>query len=76
METNEYDFQEFQKISRLSRNCVITEKIDGTNGQVVIVEAALSLGVDESLVIAKNPAGDIMLAGSRISIMEYSPWTG
>lgn len=26
------EFEEFQKIARLSRNCVITEKIDGTNG--------------------------------------------
>ena len=30
------DFQEFPKMGRLSRDCVITEKIDGTNAQVVI----------------------------------------
>lgn len=29
-------FQEFQKIARLSRDVVITEKIDGTNAQIVI----------------------------------------
>lgn len=32
------EFKEFQKISRLSRNCVITEKIDGTNACVYIGE--------------------------------------
>ena len=29
-------FEEFSKIARLSRECVITEKIDGTNGQVLV----------------------------------------
>lgn len=32
------DFIPFQKIPRLRRGCVITEKIDGTNAQVVIGE--------------------------------------
>lgn len=32
------EFQPFNKIARLSRNCVITEKIDGTNAQVYIGE--------------------------------------
>lgn len=30
------DFIEFQKIARLSRECTITEKIDGTNGCIFI----------------------------------------
>lgn len=30
------EFREFGKIARLSRDCVITEKIDGTNGQIFI----------------------------------------
>jgi hypothetical protein len=30
------EFEEFSKIARLSRDCVITEKIDGTNAQVYI----------------------------------------
>ena len=30
------EFREFQKIPRLSRDCVITEKIDGTNGCIFI----------------------------------------
>jgi hypothetical protein len=32
------DFIEFPKIARLSRECVITEKIDGTNATVCITE--------------------------------------
>jgi len=31
-------FMEFPKIARLSRECVITEKIDGTNAQIYITE--------------------------------------
>jgi len=31
------EFQKFKKIPRLSRDCIITEKIDGTNGQIVII---------------------------------------
>jgi hypothetical protein len=34
----EDDFKPFPKISRLRRNCIITEKIDGTNAQVVVGE--------------------------------------
>ena len=32
---SELTFEPFQKISRLKRNCTITEKIDGTNSQIV-----------------------------------------
>lgn len=32
------EFKEFQKIPRLSRDCVITEKIDGTNASIYIPE--------------------------------------
>ena len=32
------EFQSFPKMARLSRECVITEKIDGTNAQVVVME--------------------------------------
>jgi hypothetical protein len=34
----QYDFQPFPKMARLSRRIVITEKIDGTNAQVFISE--------------------------------------
>jgi hypothetical protein len=32
------EFVEFPKIYRVSRPCIITEKIDGTNGQICITE--------------------------------------
>jgi hypothetical protein len=32
------EFVEFNKIARLSRNCVVTEKIDGTNASIVITD--------------------------------------
>lgn len=32
------EFKEFQKIPRLARECIVTEKIDGTNGVVLITE--------------------------------------
>lgn len=32
------EFQEFPKIARLSRECVVTEKIDGTNASIFIEE--------------------------------------
>jgi hypothetical protein len=32
------EFQEFPKIARLARRCIITEKIDGTNAQVCIMD--------------------------------------
>lgn len=35
---NTAEFEPFQKLARLRRNCVITEKIDGTNAQINILE--------------------------------------
>lgn len=62
----ELEFTPFNKIARLRRNCVITEKIDGTNAQVCIVD---SLGPIENAVAARYPGngapGQYMLAGSR-----------
>lgn len=60
-------FQEFPKMARLYRECVITEKIDGTNAQVFIeYENALPPydASDRELFLAKQD-GLVMLAGSR-----------
>jgi hypothetical protein len=35
------EFEAFPKIPRLERDCIVTEKIDGTNGQIVIDEAGV-----------------------------------
>lgn len=32
------EFEKFSKIARYSRDCIITEKIDGTNGQILILD--------------------------------------
>lgn len=32
------EFSEFPKMARLSRECIVTEKIDGTNAQILITE--------------------------------------
>ena len=39
--TDQIQFEAFDKIPRLKRGCVITEKIDGTNAQIYIPEAEL-----------------------------------
>jgi hypothetical protein len=39
------DFRPFAKIARLSRDVVITEKIDGTNGQIYINDSGIFQGV-------------------------------
>ena len=38
LKRKETEFQTFNKIPRLSRDCVITEKLDGTNAQILITE--------------------------------------
>jgi hypothetical protein len=35
------EFETFNKIARFSRECTVTEKIDGTNGQILITEDGL-----------------------------------
>lgn len=34
-----FEFQEFPKMARLSRDVIVTEKIDGTNAQILITES-------------------------------------
>ena len=65
------DFQPFQKIARLSREVVVTEKIDGTNAQIYI--ETLGVGLHEPqvqnwpFVYAKETSGGTIFiyAGSR-----------
>lgn len=58
-------FEEFPKIARLSRECVITEKIDGTNAQVHIVSPPELPPEMNRSVLGSHPDGWLMLAGSR-----------
>jgi len=57
-------FTEFAKIARLSRPCVITEKIDGTNAQVRI-ELRANLMPDEEPFVTAWTSDMAMMAGSR-----------
>lgn len=60
------EFQEFEKISRLNREVIVTEKIDGTNGQVHIRPAEgseLEMGYDTQVDIGGMP--HYIRAGSR-----------
>jgi len=52
------DFRGFPKISRLSRDCVVTEKIDGTNGSIYIAEDSLPITLKSDRVVP-------FLVGSR-----------
>lgn len=56
------EFLEFAKITRLSRECVVTEKIDGTNAQVYIVE----LPAVELQHAVEIPGGYVAWVGDRL----------
>jgi hypothetical protein len=61
-------FEEFQKIPRLSREIVITEKIDGTNAQIVIVQRDALTPEDREtphVSIVANGFDWLMFVGSR-----------
>lgn len=53
-------FEAFPKMARLSRECVITEKIDGTNAQIFIVP-----DVEDNRPGAIQVGNSVLYAGSR-----------
>lgn len=62
------DFEAFPKIGRLSRNCTITEKIDGTNAQIYIAPHIPNHDFDpRSFAEFRNAVGEkfTVYAGSR-----------
>jgi RNA ligase-like protein len=67
-ENESMEFLEFPKMARLTRECIITEKIDGTNAQIAILapDDTSAIGPTAQLAIAANrELGLVMLAGSR-----------
>ena len=57
-------FEDFGKLPRLTRECVITEKIDGTNAQILIIPTEdLDPSVEDKVIARKWNL--VMLAGSR-----------
>src|SRR4051812_11997087 len=53
------DFIEFPKMARLSRECIITEKIDGTNAQIFIEPISKEFAEKSELVAATENILDI-----------------
>lgn len=71
-------FEPFPKIPRLRRDCIITEKLDGTNAQVYIrpadedesgYMAALESGIDTQIEVDGVPA--YIRAGSRTRYLHH-----
>lgn len=62
-------FVEFRKIPRLSRDVIITEKIDGSNGQIYIVKEEKLTSIDDYFFIEDyclaRKENLLMFAGSR-----------
>lgn len=66
IESSASNFTEFPKMARLSRSCVVSEKIDGTNAQVMI--APLAAGPDPAHAIGTfdhEGEAHFIAAGSR-----------
>jgi hypothetical protein len=62
------EFVEFPKMGRLTRECVITEKIDGTNAQILIVKPEMPediYNLAPHAVAASRELGMVIYAGSR-----------
>lgn len=62
------EFQEFPKMARLTRECIITEKIDGTNAQIHIVRPDIPEDVYNfapDATAANRDLGLVMYVGSR-----------
>ncbi len=60
-------FQEFPKLSRFARETIITEKIDGTNGQVLIYDPVENTEAAEGFTSAADDTGKVwnIMAASR-----------
>jgi hypothetical protein len=60
-------FQEFPKLARFARECIITEKIDGTNAQILIYDPAENTEAEEGFTTAADASGKVwnIMAGSR-----------
>ena len=60
-------FQPFPKMARLSRDCLITEKIDGTNASIYIYDPILNTEAEEGFTSASDKDGKVwnIKAGSR-----------
>lgn len=62
------EFVAFEKIPRLNRMCVVSEKLDGTNACIVIEEVYLSIGeaIDASANYVSRPASEVEGAAFKV----------
>lgn len=70
------EFVEFKKIPRVSRECVVTEKIDGTNGVVMITEDGDIFAGSKSRWITPNQDNygfAKWVEGNRAELMRLGP---
>jgi len=65
IETVDTKFRSFNKLARLNREIVITEKLDGSNAQILIVPGQVGEVITDPNVIAVSSDGSQMYAGSR-----------
>lgn len=59
------EFKPFPKMARLSRECIISEKIDGTNAQICILPAYTPEGANDAAGSVGTFGDYIVWAGSR-----------
>ncbi len=61
-------FTPFPKLTRYSRSAIVTEKIDGTNASVIIIEEGPGVPPDNGMLIARED-NFVMYAGSRTRLI-------
>lgn len=59
------EFKGFPKMARLSRECIITEKLNGTNAQILIKPACEFEGTEDTSDALGVFDGNVVFAGSR-----------
>lgn len=75
----EYRFQEWPKIARLNRDCIITEKIDGTNGAIIFSDVNEAFPALPDDMILANNVGIVPSEGNVVCWVQsrtriISPW--
>lgn len=68
----EMQFQEFPKMGRWSRDVIVTEKIDGTNAQILIAELEAQLALAQTVHLAPARAGRVYVSGPMTGLPELN----
>ena len=65
------EFKEFKSIGRMSKNCVITEKINGTNAQICIIKATKDYQYEDFTGITYNISKDLCMFIPKDELEQY-----